>query len=130
MLYKAFAHPLAAEAIARLAAGLRTPLAVYDPDGVASALFALHPEMPPAAELYVHDTEQIGQVRAGCPALPLTELGCSTAATLLIASFDPGKLRARVEPLLPPDMALVTLEAARLPSRDAVPTHAASISTR
>ncbi len=28
--------------------GSRTPLAVYDPDGVADALFALHPEMPRA----------------------------------------------------------------------------------
>ena len=52
VLYKAFAHPLAAEAIARLAAGITGPLAVYDPDGVADALFALHPEMPAPAELY------------------------------------------------------------------------------
>ncbi|MGI3775833.1 MAG: hypothetical protein ACRYGC_00935, partial [Janthinobacterium lividum] len=48
VLYKAFAHPLAAEAIAALAARLRDagPLAVYDPDGTADALFALHPQMP------------------------------------------------------------------------------------
>ena len=115
VLYKAFAHPLAAEAIARLAAGLREPLAVYDPDGVADALFALHPEMPAPAELYVHDTEQIGQVRAGCRALPLTGLAESRAGTLLIASFAPGKLRERVAPLLPAGMTLATLEEARLP---------------
>ena len=115
VLYKALAHPLAAEALATLAAGLATPLAVYDPDGVADALFALHPEMPAPAELYVHDTEQLGQRRAGCRALPLTDLGSSAAATLLVASFDSARLRDRVAPLLPPGMALASLDGARLP---------------
>ena len=115
VLYKAFAHPLAAAAVARLAAGLRGALAVYDPDGVADALFALNPAVPPPAELYVHDTEQIGEVRAGCRALPLAGLAESRAGTLLIASFDGGKLRNRIAPLLPPGMALATLEDARLP---------------
>ena len=114
VLYKALAHPLAAEALATLAAGLATPLAVYDPDGVADALFALHPEMPAPAELYVHDTEQLGQRRAGCRALPLTDLGSSAAATLLVASFDSARLRDRVAPLLPPGMALASLDGARL----------------
>ena len=67
VLYKAFAHPLAAEAIARLAERLQGPLAVYDPDNVADALFALHPEMPAPAEVFVHDSEQIGQMRGGLP---------------------------------------------------------------
>ncbi len=122
VLYKALAHPLAAQAVARLAAGLATPLAVYDPDGVADALFALNPEMPRPAELYVHDTEQLGQTRAGCPARPLTALPGSSAATLLVASFDAGKLRARVDPLLPRGMALASLDGARLP--DAMLTNA------
>ncbi len=113
--YKAFAHPLAAEAIARLAAGLRGTLAVYDPDGVADALFALHPEMPAPVEVYVHDTERLGQVRAGCRALALTDLGQSRADTLLVASFDAGRLRARIAPLLPAAMELVTLDETRLP---------------
>ena len=115
VLYKAFAHPLAAEAIAQLAGRLSGALAVYDPDGVADALFALHPEMPRPAELYVHDTEQIGQLRAGARAQPLTDLPQSKAGTLLVASFDAGKLGARVAPLLPPGMALTTLDDARLP---------------
>ena len=115
VLYKAFAHPLAAEAIARLAAGLHGPLAVYDPDGVADALFALHPEMPAPAEIYVHDTERLGLPHAGRPALALTDLPQSTASTLLIASFDSAKLRTRLAPLLPPRMSLVSLDDARLP---------------
>ncbi len=116
VLYKAFAHPLAAEAIARLAAGLRGTLAVYDPDGVADALFALHPEMPAPVEAYVHDTERLGRETAGCAALALTDLGQSRADTLLVASFDAAALRARVSPLLRPGMALVTLDETRLPA--------------
>ncbi len=116
VLYKAFAHPLAAEAIARLAAGLTGGLAVYDPDGVADALFALHPEMPAPVAVFVHDSEQVGQVRAGCPAQPLTDLPRCRAGTLLVASFDAAKLRDRMTPLLPPGMAMATLDEARLPA--------------
>ena len=116
VLYKAFAHPLAAEAIARLAAGLRGALAVYDPDGVADAMFALHPDMPAPAELFVHDSEQIGQIRAGRAAQPITDLRHSRAGTLLVASFDAAKLRDRLAPLTPPGMAIVTLDEARLPA--------------
>ena len=116
VLYKAFAHPLAAEAIARLAGQIRGALAVYDPDGVADALFALHPEMPAPAELYVHDTEQIGRLRAGCRARALTELPESAAGTLLIATFEANKLSQRIATLLPPGMALITLDEARLPA--------------
>ncbi len=116
VLYKAFAHPLAAEAIARLAAGLHGRLAVYDPDGVADALFALHPEIPAAAEVYVHDTQRLGQSVVGCRALPLTELNQSQADALLVAAFDADGLRARVAPLLRPGMALLTLDETRLPA--------------
>jgi hypothetical protein len=115
VLYKAFAHPLAAEAIARLAAGLQGRLAVYDPDGVADALFALHPEMPAPAEVYVHDTERLGLMHAGCRALALTDLPQSTADTLLVASFDSSKLQARLKALLPARMTLVSLDDTRLP---------------
>ena len=117
VLYKAFAHPLAAEAIARLAAGLRGTLAVYDPDGVADALFALHPEMPAPVEVYVHDTERLGLLHAGCRALPLTDLPHSSADTLLVASFDSRKLRGRLQALLPAGMELVSLDDTRLPDR-------------
>ncbi len=116
VLYKAFAHPLAAEAIARMAAGLRGPLAVYDPDGVADALFALHPDMPAPAELFVHDSEQIGQMRAGRAAQPITDLRQSRAGTLLVASFDAARARDRLKTLTPPGMAVLTLDEARLPA--------------
>lgn len=75
VLYKALAHPLAAEALSRLAAGIEGVLAVYDPDGAASMLYALHPRLPRPAELYVHDVDQLGVSRLGCEARPLVELG-------------------------------------------------------
>ncbi len=118
VLYKAFAHPVAAEAVGRLADRLRAagPLAVYDPDGVCNALFALHPMMPAAGECYVHDVAHVGQVRAGVAALPLVELTRSSAATLLIAAFDAGRVQARIAHMAPPGMAVLTLDEARLPA--------------
>ena len=43
VIYKALAHPLAAEAIERLYARLDGPVALYDPDGIADALLAMYP---------------------------------------------------------------------------------------
>ena len=118
VLYKAFAHPLAAEATARLAArlGAAGRLAVYDPDGVADALWALNPGMPRADEVYVHDVAEIGQGRAGASAAPLTDLPQSRAATLLVAAFDAGRIAARIAPQVPPGMAVATLDEARIPA--------------
>jgi hypothetical protein len=118
VLYKAFAHPLAAEAVARLADRLRAAgtLAVYDPDGVADALWALNPCMPAAAESYVHDVQQIGLMRAGVAAGALVDLRQSGCATVLIAAFDAGKMAARVAALAPPGMKIATLDEARVPA--------------
>ena len=117
VLYKAFAHPLAGEAMGRLGARLREAgaLAVYDPDGVADALWALNPAMPRAAELYVHDVQQVGEVRAGVTAGALVDLPRSGCATLLVAAFDAEKIVARIGPLVPGGMTVVTLDDARLP---------------
>ena len=51
VLYKALAHPLAAEAIARLYARLAHcgPVALYDPDDIVEALSAMYPDLPGAA---------------------------------------------------------------------------------
>jgi hypothetical protein len=116
VLYKALVHPLAAEAITALAAGLTPgPLAVFDPDGVATALLALHPGMPAAAEFYVQDVSRLGTSLAGLPAQPITDLPQTKAATLLIAAFDAGRLQARIATMAPPGLAIVTLDRARLP---------------
>ena len=116
VLYKALAHPLAAEAIQRLAARLGAgSLAVYDPDGVANALWAMHPAMPAPAEVYVHDVAHIGQRRAGLPARPLTDLPRSRCRTLLIAAFDAGRIQARIGFMVPAGTEIATLDEVRIP---------------
>ncbi len=117
-LYKALAHPLAAEAIATLGGRLRQQgaLAVFDPDGVAAMLFALHPDLPPIAEFYVQDVALVGREILGTVARPITDLGRSTAATLLVATFDAGRVLARIAHLLPSGMQVASLDDARLPA--------------
>jgi hypothetical protein len=117
VLYKALAHPLAAEKIARLYARLReaAPVALYDPDGIAEALLALYPELPDLVGLYVHDTGQVGRVRGGHTARALTALPASGAAAVLVAAFDASRIAARIKMLLPAGAATLTLDEVRLP---------------
>jgi hypothetical protein len=114
VLYKALAHPLAAEAITRLYAQFADAVAVYDPEGVASALFALYPP-PPLLGLYVHDVTAIGTERAGYVARALTELPDSGSRLVLIAAFDAGRAAARIAHLLPAGARVVTLDEVKLP---------------
>ncbi|HEX3401388.1 MAG TPA: hypothetical protein VHT74_13790 [Acetobacteraceae bacterium] len=117
VLYKALAHPLAAEAIDRLYARLARsgPVALYDPDGIADPLFALYPNVPQLAGLYVHDVTAVGSRRAGHAARPLTELPQSGARVVLIAAFDAARIAARIADLVPPGADVVTLDDAKLP---------------
>ncbi len=123
VLYKALAHPLAAEAVARLYARLAGPVALYDPEGIAAALLALYPQAPPFLGLYVHDVAAVGEQRAGYVARALTELSESGARIVLIAAFDAGRIAARIAHLLPPGAEVITLDAVKLP--DALLTNAA-----
>src|SRR4051812_17931870 len=113
VLYKALAHPLAAEAIERLYARLDGPVALYDPDGLADALVALYPRAFDA--LFVHDVSLVGQTRAGLTARPLTQLPASGARTVLVAAYDAARIVARIAPLLPEGATVLTLDEARLP---------------
>jgi len=115
VIYKALAHPLAAEAIACLSHRIAAPWAIFDPDGVAEALFALYPKLPSPCALFVHDVAAVGQQRAGLIARPLTDLPRSAARSVLIAAFDAGRVAARTRPFLPPGAELVTLDEVRLP---------------
>lgn len=117
VLYKALVHPLAAEAIAELAAEIRAAgrLAVFDPDGVAVALFALHPEMPSPAEFYVQDVEALAGSLVGVAARPLTDLPHSSCAVLLITSFESARIEQRIAPFCRPGTLVVSLDRARLP---------------
>ena len=113
--YKALAHPLAAEAIAALYAGLTPPVALYDPDNIADPLLALYPGLPGLEALFVHDVAAVGQRRAGLEARKLTDLPRCGARSVLIAAFDAGRIAARIAHLLPPGATVHTLDAAKLP---------------
>lgn len=117
VLYKALAHPLAAEAVARLYTRLRTagPVAVFDPERTAGALFAMHPDAPEIEGIYVQDVRDIGGERAGHVARPLTDLARSPARTVLVAAFGAGRILSRLAALAPQGSDIVSLDAARLP---------------
>ena len=115
VLYKALAHPLAAEAIARLYARLPGPVALYDPDGIAAALLALYPGLPGPITLFVHDVAAVGTARAGLTARALTDLPQAEARSVLIAAFDASRASARIAPFLPSGAAVASLDEAKLP---------------
>ena len=117
VVYKALAHPLAAEGLARLADRLNQagPVAVYDPDGIAGPLLALSPAVD-VVGVYVHDTLAVGQVRGGHIARALTELPQAQAASVLIAAFDAQRLAARMTPFMPAGAAMATLDEAKIPA--------------
>jgi hypothetical protein len=117
VLYKALAHPLAAEAIDRLYDRLagQGPVALYDPDGIAEALLALYPDLPGLCGLFAHDVTEVGACRAGLTVRALTGLAASGASTVLIAAFDAGRVAARVRAMLPPGTTVLTFDEARLP---------------
>jgi hypothetical protein len=113
VIYKALAHPLAAEAVGRLYARLEGPIALYDPDGIADALLAMYPT--PIDFLFVHDVSAVGEFRGGLNARPLTQIGASGARTVLIAAFDAERTVARIAPMLPTGTTVLTLDDIRLP---------------
>ena len=115
VLYKALAHPLAAEALVRMEAEFagRT-LAVYDPDDAARTLAALYPGLKPAC-VYVHDTEQVGQPDGfGGTLRALVDLPVTEADAILALSFEDAKMRTRLKGLQN-GRDLYTLAPARLP---------------
>jgi len=117
VLYKALAHPLAAEAIAAMYARLAAagPIAIVDTDNVAAALLALDPDAPPVEGLYVQDVQAVGGIRAAQIARPLTDLPRARAGGVLIAAFDAARIAERLRPLLPEGAIVATLDDARLP---------------
>jgi hypothetical protein len=116
VVYKALAHPLAAEALAALAARLNQAgtTAIYDPDGIAGPLLALSPRIN-VSGIYVHDTLAVGKTRGGHIARAVIELGSSGAAAILIAAFDAGRFEARLKTLLAPVAQIITLDQVKLP---------------
>lgn len=111
--YKALAHPLAAEALGRMAARAGR-VAVFDPDGIAGPLQALCPGFD-VEGVYVQDVSRLGQ-RSGlhlCRAL--TALREAPVRSVLLAAFDAGRTAARLAAFLPEGAQVLTLDGAKLP---------------
>jgi hypothetical protein len=123
VVYKALAHPLAAQGLSRLAARINAAglVAIYDPDGIAGPLLALAPALD-VEGVYVHDSLGVGQVRGGHAARALTDLAQARVATVLVTAFDAQSIMARMARFAPPAAEILTLDEAKLP--DALVTNA------
>ncbi|MFT8952082.1 MAG: hypothetical protein ABF979_07395 [Gluconobacter sp.] len=115
VLYKALAHPLAAEALTRMEKAFAgQTIVIYDPEDTVRTLVALYPGLKPSVVL-VHDTEQVGQPDGfGGAKQALLELPDTEADIILALSFDDAKMRGRLGKLLD-GCTLHTLAPARLP---------------
>ncbi|GBR26998.1 hypothetical protein [Gluconobacter japonicus] len=115
VLYKALAHPLAAEALTRMEQDFAgQTIAIYDPEDTVRTLVALYPGLRPSVVL-VHDTEQVGQPDGfGGARKALVDLPHVDADIILALSFDDAKMRGRLDSLLN-GRDLHTLAPARLP---------------
>lgn len=117
-LYKALAHPLAAERYEALAQRLRAAgsLAVYDPLGQAESFAALYDLADfPLAGCFVQEIEALGKTLFGRPVEPVTALADCRAKTLLVAAFDAARLLGQVAHLVPKGMAVETFDALKIP---------------
>ena len=118
-LFKALSHPLAAEAARDLTGRLARAgrLAVYDP------LAQLEPFAQffdtgdwDVQAVYVQDVEEVGQVRLGQMARPVTDLpGGPGVDCLLVAAFDAGRLMEQIRHLVPEGVQILSLDGLRLP---------------
>ena len=115
VLYKALAHPLAAEALTRMEKAFAgQTIVIYDPEDTVRTLVALYPGLKPSVVL-VHDTEQVGQPDGfGGAKQALLKLPDTEADIILALSFDDAKMRGRLGKLLN-GRTLHTLAPARLP---------------
>jgi hypothetical protein len=117
-LYKALTHPAAAWRAQALLARLRDngPVAVYSPSGAIEAFEAVFGlDRIEISGAFVQQIGQIGTSILGRAALPVTEIARSRARTVLIASFDATRLIAQLQPYLPTDAEVLSLDAIRIP---------------
>jgi hypothetical protein len=118
-IYKALSHPLAAPAahalVARLAA--TTPLAIYDPDGIANAFDTFY-QLAQAgpAKYFVQKIEDLGRRFASLTTQPISEIGSVKPAAVFVVSFEPERKLSPIRHLLPAGVEIFSLESLKLPS--------------
>ena len=117
-LYKALSHPHAAEPGRALVAALaaRPPTAILDPLGGAEGfaeIFGLADIE--IAGIYVQDVARLGGEVLGRRAAPVDRLAESGARSVLVAAFDAERLIGQLQPYLPADAQVLSLDAMRIP---------------
>ncbi len=117
-LYKALTHPHAAEPGRALVAALaaRPPTAIVDPLGGAEGfaeIFGLADL--DIAGIYVQDVARLGRTVLGRRAVPIDRLADSGARSVLVAAFDAERLIGQLQPYLPVEAQVLSLDAMRIP---------------
>jgi hypothetical protein len=117
-LYKALTHPHAARPGHALVAALaaRPPTAILDPlggaEGFAEIFGLANIEI---AGIYVQDVARLGGKVLGRRAAPVDRLAESGARSVLVAAFDAERLIGQLQPYLPGDAQVLSLNAMRIP---------------
>jgi hypothetical protein len=116
--YKALSHPLAAERARALLARLasKSPLAVYDPDGLFNAFEVFYPLAGiPLAGYFVQNVERVGGEFRGAAAQPITALSNVHCGSILVASFEEKKALTAIGHLIPKSAEIASFAALKLP---------------
>jgi hypothetical protein len=117
-LYKALTHPHAAapgRALVKTLAA-RPPTAIVDPLGAAEGfaeIFGLSDLE--IAGIYVQDIARLGSKVLGRRAAPIDRLVDSSARSVLVAAFDAERLIGQLQPYLPVEARILSLDAMRIP---------------
>jgi hypothetical protein len=117
-VYKALAHPLAAEPAKALVAKLSRsgPVAIYDPEGLLHAFETFHPlDGVSLTGVFVQNVELVAREFRGQPARPVTELCGSRCHALLVAAFDEKKALGPIRHLVPADAEIYSFAGLKLP---------------
>lgn len=117
-LYKALAHPLAAERVPALMESLRrnSPAVLYDPLGQAESFASLYDLSPVRLDACLAQrVEDLEGTRFGHKIAPVTILKETRAKSLFIAAFDAGRLVSQVAHLIPDELKLLSFDDLRLP---------------
>ena len=117
-LYKALTHPQAARPARALVGALagHGPVAVVDPQGAAEGFAEIYGmDGVEVAGVFVQDIAWTGRVILGHSARPVTELGGCRARSVLVAGFDSDRLIGHLQPYLPTQAQVLSLDAMRIP---------------
>jgi hypothetical protein len=117
--FKAITHPEIAKGAAALLEklGRARAVAIYDPLGQLEGFTACHDLNGARVDgIYVQSVAEIGRLRLGRLARPVTEMDGTDADIVFVPSFDAMRIAQQVEHLVPAGAEVLTLDSIRLDS--------------